>query len=165
MRHPKAIVFLLLFLPAVLTAQRPALSENVRKYVSTDTNLVAITGVTVIDGRGTPALLHEAGVLQLDAAFVHRAPAAAAVAALVEEEPTAVAAGLQAVERAVCQELDSGVDDRAQRIGQLGGRRPGPLHRGALAALRTREVRFQQRRALLVAQPVEQLGGGLVAVG
>jgi imidazolonepropionase-like amidohydrolase len=36
-------------------AQRPQLSENVRRYVSIDTSAVAITGVTLIDGRGGPA--------------------------------------------------------------------------------------------------------------
>jgi imidazolonepropionase-like amidohydrolase len=56
MRLSRVLAFLLLFLPAALSAQRPALSDNVKKYVSSDTNLVAITGVTLIDGRGTPAV-------------------------------------------------------------------------------------------------------------
>ena len=64
MRHPRVLALLLLLLPAVLWAQRPALSENVRKYVSTDTNLVAITGVTVIDGRGTPAVKEQTVVIR-----------------------------------------------------------------------------------------------------
>jgi len=53
-----------LVLPAAAVAQRPALSDNVRRYVSTDTAVVAITGVTVIDGRGTPARQGQTVVLR-----------------------------------------------------------------------------------------------------
>ena len=82
---PKSFAFLLLFLPAVLSAQRPALSENVRKYVSTDTNLVAITGVTVIDGRGTPAVkgqtvvIRDGRIAEVGATGKVKAPAGALV--------------------------------------------------------------------------------------
>ena len=63
-RYFPACGLLLLILPAVLWAQRPTLSENVRKYVSSDTSLVAISGVTVIDGRGTPALRGQTVVIR-----------------------------------------------------------------------------------------------------
>ena len=85
MRHPRVLALVLLFLPAVLWAQRPTLSENVRKYVSTDTNLVAITGVTVIDGRGTPAVkgqtvvIRDGRIAEVGAAGKVRAPAGALV--------------------------------------------------------------------------------------
>lgn len=58
------VALLLCFLPVAAVAQRPTLSENVRKYVSNDTGLVAITGVTLIDGRGTPALKGQTVVLR-----------------------------------------------------------------------------------------------------
>ena len=85
MRHPKVFAFLLLFLPAVLWAQRPVLSENVRKYVSSDTSLVAITGVTVIDGRGTPAVkdqtvvIRDGRIAEVGASGKVKAPAGALV--------------------------------------------------------------------------------------
>ena len=85
MRHPKVFAFLLLFLPAALWAQRPMLSENVRKYVSSDTSLVAITGVTVIDGRGTPAVkdqtvvIREGRIAEVGASGKVKAPAGALV--------------------------------------------------------------------------------------
>lgn len=85
MRHPKVFAFLLLFLPAVLWAQRPMLSENVRKYVSSDTSLVAITGVTVIDGRGTPAVkdqtvvIRDGRIAEVGASGKVKAPAGALV--------------------------------------------------------------------------------------
>ncbi|MBP2649004.1 MAG: amidohydrolase, imidazolonepropionase [Gemmatimonadetes bacterium] len=63
-RYPTAFGLLLLILPSVLWAQRPTLSENVRKYVSSDTSLVAITGVTVIDGRGGPAVRDQTVVIR-----------------------------------------------------------------------------------------------------
>ncbi len=45
-------------------AQRPQLSEGVRRYVAIDTAVVAITGVTVIDGRGGPARAGQTVVIQ-----------------------------------------------------------------------------------------------------
>jgi enamidase len=42
-------------LTAPATAQRPAVSANVRPYVAVDTNVVALTHVRVIDGTGAPA--------------------------------------------------------------------------------------------------------------
>lgn len=59
-----AFAFLLLVLPGVLSAQRPALSDKVKKYVGSDASLVAITGVTVIDGRGTPAVTGQTVVIR-----------------------------------------------------------------------------------------------------
>ncbi len=63
-RHPNVFAFLLWLLPVAAVAQRPTLSDNVRKYVSNDTNLVAITGVTIIDGRGTPAVRGQTVVIR-----------------------------------------------------------------------------------------------------
>ena len=63
-RHFTLVGLLLLILPALLQAQRPTLSENVRKYVSSDSSLVAITGVTIIDGRGTPAVRSQTVVIR-----------------------------------------------------------------------------------------------------
>lgn len=40
---------------APVLAQRPQLTDNVRRYVSIDTSAVAITNVTILDGRGGPA--------------------------------------------------------------------------------------------------------------
>jgi len=85
MRHPRLFAFLLLLLPAVLSAQRPALSDNVKKYVSSDANLVAITGVTLIDGRGTPAardqtvVIRDGRIAELGASSKVRTPAGAFV--------------------------------------------------------------------------------------
>ena len=48
----------LLALAAVATpalAQRPVLKQNVLQYTTADSGTVAITGVTVIDGRGGAA--------------------------------------------------------------------------------------------------------------
>lgn len=51
-----AMTSVALVLAAPLAAQRPTLGEQVRqRYVSIDTAVIAITGVTVIDGRGGPA--------------------------------------------------------------------------------------------------------------
>ncbi len=41
--------------PAVATAQRPVLTDAVKAYVRTDTTVVALTHVRVIDGTGAPA--------------------------------------------------------------------------------------------------------------
>ena len=53
--------------------------------------------------------------LHAGAAVLHRAPAAAAVATGVEEQPRAVLARLQPIERAVAQEVESGDGERPQR--------------------------------------------------
>jgi enamidase len=44
-----------LLLPETAAAQRPALSPQVRAYVTVDTNVIAFTNARVIDGTGTPA--------------------------------------------------------------------------------------------------------------
>src|SRR6188508_27093 len=85
MRRPGVFALLLLVLPATLSAQRPPLSDNVRKYVSSDTNLVAITGVTLIDGRGTPAVkgqtvvIRDGRIAEVGATGKVKAPAGAVV--------------------------------------------------------------------------------------
>jgi imidazolonepropionase-like amidohydrolase len=85
MPRPGVFAFLLLVLPAMLSAQRPPLSDNVRKYVSSDTNLVAITGVTLIDGRGTPAVkgqtvvIRDGRIAEVGATGKVKAPAGAVV--------------------------------------------------------------------------------------
>ena len=61
--------------------------------------------------------------LRVDAALVHRAPAARAVAAAVEEQPAAVAAQLQPREPVRAQEVDRGDRDRPQRAVRM---TPGP---------------------------------------
>lgn len=45
-------------------AQRPTLGQNVRKYLSSDSALTVITGVTVIDGKGTAAVPGQTVVLR-----------------------------------------------------------------------------------------------------
>jgi imidazolonepropionase-like amidohydrolase len=45
-------------------AQRPALQSNVKQYVSSDSPLIVITGVTVIDGKGTAAVPAQAVVIR-----------------------------------------------------------------------------------------------------
>lgn len=44
-----------LLVPGTLAAQRPALGKDVMEYVASDSAIIAITGVTVINGKGTPA--------------------------------------------------------------------------------------------------------------
>ncbi len=84
-RSAVGIAAILLALPVVAQAQRPTLSDNVRKYVSSDTNLVAITGVTVIDGRGTPAVrgqtvvIRDGRIAEVGAATRVKVPAGAQV--------------------------------------------------------------------------------------
>lgn len=76
---------LLLVAPMTVQAQRPTLSDNVKKYVSSDTNLVAITGVTIIDGRGTPAVkdqtvvIRDGRIAEVGASSKVKAPAGALV--------------------------------------------------------------------------------------
>lgn len=50
--------------PAMVAAQRPTLSRNVRQYVSVDTSIVALTHVRVIDGTGAPARENQTLVLR-----------------------------------------------------------------------------------------------------
>src|SRR4029453_10460741 len=84
-RHFTLVGLLLLILPALLQAQRPTLSENVRKYVSSDSSLVAITGVTFIDGRGTPGggsqtvVIRDGRIAEVGPAGKVKAPAGALV--------------------------------------------------------------------------------------
>ena len=51
----KAVVWIiattLLTVPGIASAQRPTLSEGVRIYVASDSAVVAITGVTIINGK------------------------------------------------------------------------------------------------------------------
>lgn len=42
--------------PCAVEAQQPPLSPGVRQYVSSDSAVIAITGVTLIDGKGTAAV-------------------------------------------------------------------------------------------------------------
>src|SRR5215208_5450646 len=77
------------------------------------------------------AALHEAALLHLRAAFLHRAPAAAVVTALVEKQPAAVAAELELLEGAAGEQLDGRVGDGPQGVVEGAGRRPGPAHRAA----------------------------------
>ena len=85
MSHRNAFAFLLWIMPVAAAAQRPTLSDNVRKYVSSDTNLVAITGVTIINGRGTPAVpgqtvvIRDGRIAEVGAANKVKAPAGALV--------------------------------------------------------------------------------------
>jgi len=85
MRRIAAVAAILLALPVVAQAQRPTLSDNVRKYVSSDTNPVAITGVTIINGRGTPAVqgqtvvVRDGRIAEMGAASKVKVPAGAQV--------------------------------------------------------------------------------------
>lgn len=66
----KAVVWIiattLLTVPGIASAQRPTLSEGVRIYVASDSAVVAITGVTVINGKGTPAIAGQTVVIRDD---------------------------------------------------------------------------------------------------
>ena len=64
-------------------AQRPTLDQDVRQIVSSDSALIAITGVTVIDGKGTPAVpgqtvvIRDGRVAEVGAAAKVKVPAGA----------------------------------------------------------------------------------------
>jgi imidazolonepropionase-like amidohydrolase len=85
MIRSRVLAVLLWLLPIAAVAQRPTLSENVRKYVSSDTGLVAITNVTLIDGRGTPAVkgqtvvIRDGRIAEVGAAAKVKTPAGALV--------------------------------------------------------------------------------------
>lgn len=51
--HHIALVLPLLLVPALASAQQPQFSSTVRPYIVSD-GAVVITGVTIIDGKGTP---------------------------------------------------------------------------------------------------------------
>jgi imidazolonepropionase-like amidohydrolase len=77
-----AIVGIPLILAGSLSAQRPVLSDQVKqRYVSLDTSTVAITGVTLIDGRGGAARKGQTVVIRdgkiLDVGAGAKAPAGA----------------------------------------------------------------------------------------
>jgi len=55
---------LLGILAGPVAAQRPAVSLNVRQYVSVDTAIVALTHVRVIDGTGAPPLENQTLIIQ-----------------------------------------------------------------------------------------------------
>jgi enamidase len=55
MRNSLAALAVLLFTPAVASAQAPTLTDQVRQFVSVDAPVVALTHVRVIDGTGAPA--------------------------------------------------------------------------------------------------------------
>ena len=63
--RPFAVLILstLALAPRAAPAQQPKLSSTVREYVASD-SAVAITGVTVIDGKGTPAVRDQTVVLR-----------------------------------------------------------------------------------------------------
>ena len=73
--------------------------------------------------RSTRCAAPVAAHLRVHAALVHRAPAAGAVAAAVEEQPAAVAAQLQPREPVRAEEVDRGDRDRPQRAVRM---TPGP---------------------------------------
>ena len=66
-------------------AQRPMLGEDVRPYVMSDSALVAITNVTIIDGKGTAArpgqsvILRDGRIAEVGAASAVKVPAGAQV--------------------------------------------------------------------------------------
>ena len=72
-------------LSTTLQAQRPTLDQSVKKYVSSDSALIVITGVTVIDGKGTPAVpgqtvvIRDGRIAEVGAAAKVKAPAGAQV--------------------------------------------------------------------------------------
>jgi enamidase len=55
MRNSLAALAVLLFTPAVASAQAPTLTDQVRQFVSVDAPVVALTHVRVIDGTGAAA--------------------------------------------------------------------------------------------------------------
>ena len=75
----------LLFIPALLTAQRPTLSAGVKQYVAVDTPVVALTHVRVIDGTGaTPKddqtlIIRDGNIVALGAARSTKVPDGAQV--------------------------------------------------------------------------------------
>jgi hypothetical protein len=87
MRFSTWIVATTALLPVsrVAWAQRPTLSQGVRQYVSSDSAVVAITGVTVIDGKGTPAapaqtvVIRNGRIAEVGPAVKLKAPAGAQV--------------------------------------------------------------------------------------
>ena len=52
MNRKALFALLALVSPALLAAQRPTLSQNVRNFVAVDTTAFAITNVLLIDGTG-----------------------------------------------------------------------------------------------------------------
>lgn len=55
MKLASGVVLCATLVAGSLSAQRPSLTDNVKKYVALDSGSVAITGVTLIDGRGGAA--------------------------------------------------------------------------------------------------------------
>ena len=68
MRHATTLLLTSLLLIALAAApslaQRPELSNAVRAFVRVDAPLIALTGVTVIDGTGAPARAGQTVVLR-----------------------------------------------------------------------------------------------------
>jgi len=68
MRHATTLLLMSLLLIALAAApslaQRPELSSAVRAFVRVDAPLIALTGVTVIDGTGAPARAEQTVVLR-----------------------------------------------------------------------------------------------------
>jgi len=86
MNRPIALAALATFLlSASVEAQRPTLDQSVRQYVSSDSALIVITGVTVIDGKGTPpvpgqtVVIRDGRIAEVGAAAKVKAPAGAQV--------------------------------------------------------------------------------------
>jgi len=75
----------LLLVPALATAQRPALSAAVKQYVTVDTPVVALTHVRVIDGTGAAPkedqtlIIRDGNIIALGAARSTRVPDGAQV--------------------------------------------------------------------------------------
>ncbi len=63
MRLVTGFIALSLLVPGGVQAQRAPLSSTVRIYLASDSAVVAITGVTVIDGKGTPAMTGQTVVI------------------------------------------------------------------------------------------------------
>src|SRR5688572_16221324 len=51
----RSILFAALLIPALSSAQQPTLSPGVRQFVSVEGPVIALRGVRLIDGTGTPA--------------------------------------------------------------------------------------------------------------